>query len=66
MEENWKSAEKEKPPVDEKTLLSHQLVVKTNHGYFNTGYWSGRSKSWLLDGPTSRTEKVEQWMELHK
>lgn len=60
MEVKWKTGE---PPVDEKTGMSKQLVVKTNHDYYNCGYWSTRNQCWYLDGLVANRETVVEWLD---
>lgn len=59
MRVEWSDGE---PPVDEKTLVSGQLVVKTNYNNLNVGFWSAETHRWYLEGLMLGKECVIAWM----
>lgn len=60
MEVIWRM---ETPPTDIESGMSKQLVVMTNLGYLNTGYYSSRTCRWSLEGMTMRKEHVIAWLD---
>lgn len=61
MEVNW--VRNAKPPINESTTMSNQLVVITNKGYLNIAYYHGRYNKWYFEGSTVNGEEVVAWLE---